>query len=559
MSVLGKMRLYAATVSHLKPNQVAYRVWRRLGGATPLSRMKPVCPALDRVDISRIPALPELDFDPEFLGRFDVDALLENRVELLHREMAVDWRESWHDGGVATALWRFNLHYCEYVLPLLHATLETGDARYFDKAKDIISCWIDANPPQRGAVGWDPYVISMRVTNWLAFYGEARELLEDDPSFIGRMNASLSEQYAFLSHHLEKDLLANHYLENLKALVLLARYFDDGATLQIALRSLDRQIREQILPDGMHFELSPMYHKVMLESLLRAASALNGTALGGDVISRYRLQDMCDCLYSLERKTKRTPLFNDAGDNVAKSRDALLSCAASHLGVTPVFKDRLPDAGYFIIERDIGGTEVKVICDGGQPGPRYAAGHVHCDMLSFEVFLDGEPWLVNSGTFAYQDESRLCYKQTLAHNAPSLEGGEQTQCWASFRTGHMAQILAVSCHDGVFRAKMRDWRGNVISRCLQVTDDGVQIVDETEAAARIVSAVHVSPSFQHSWGSRAVSCRYSPEFGREELAACRYYEGRGSIVCKIPWPDAPSGCLGRRRETDWVFADSDEV
>lgn len=559
MNTLGKIGLYAATLSQLKPSQIAYRAWRRLGGATPLSRMKPVCPELDRADITRIPALAELDFDPEFLGRFDVDALLEDRVELLHQEMVVDWRESWHDEEAATPLWQFNLHYCEYVLPLLHATLKTGDARYFDKAKDIIGYWIDANTPQRGGVGWDPYVISMRATNWLAFYGEARELLEGDPSFIGHMNASLSEQYVFLSRHLEKDILANHYLENLKALVLLARYFDDEAVLQIALGSLDRQIQEQILPDGMHFELSPMYHKVMLESLLRVASALNGMALGGDVVSRCRLQDMCDCLYSLERKTNRTPLFNDGGDNVAKSRDALLSCAASRFGVTPVFKDALPDAGYFIIERDICGREVKVICDGGQPGPRYAAGHVHCDMLSFEVFLDGEPWLVNSGTFAYQDESRLCFKSTLAHNAPCVGGEEQTQCWASFRTGRMAEILTASCHDGVFRAKMRDWRGSIISRCFQVTDDGVKIADETDAVVHLASAVHVSPSFRHSLGPQAASCRYSPEFGREELAACRYYEGRGSVICEISWPDAPSGCPECQCEPDWSPDGSDEV
>lgn len=559
MSILGKTRLYAATVCQLKPSQVAYRLWRRLGGATPLSRMRSAHPVLDRADITRIPALAELDFDPEFLGRFDVDALLEDRVELLHHEMAVDWRESWHDGEAATPLWRFNLHYCEYVLPLLRVTLETGDVRYFDKAKDIIDCWISANPLQRRGVGWDPYVISMRVTNWLAFCGEARELLEDDPSFIGRMNVSLSEQYIFLARHLEKDILANHYLENLKALVLLARYFDDEPMLRITLRALDRQIREQILPDGMHFELSPMYHKVMLESLLRVASALDGMSLGGDVVSRCRLQDMCDCLYSLERKINRTPLFNDGGDNVAKSRDALLSCAASRFGVAPVFKDALPDAGYFIIERDVHGREVKAICDGGQPGPCYAAGHVHCDMLSFEVFLDGEPWLVNSGTFAYQNESRLCYKRTLAHNAPCVEGEEQTQCWASFRTGRMAEILTASCHGGVFRAKMRDWRGNIISRCFQVTDDGVKIADEANAVARIASAVHVSPSFQHSLGSQAASYRYSPEFGKEELAACLYYEGHGSVVCEIPWPDASSGCLECQCEPNWIPDGSDEV
>ena len=32
-----------------------------------------------------------------------------------------------------------------------------------------------------------------------------------------------------------------------------------------------------------------------------------------------------DCLYSMERRIDGTPLFNDCGDNVAKSRDALFA------------------------------------------------------------------------------------------------------------------------------------------------------------------------------------------------------------------------------------------
>ena len=67
----------------------------------------------------------------------------------------MDWCESWH-AELSTPLWRFNLHYHEYLLPLAKAFLDEGDKRYLDKAKAIVDSWIDACPRERGDVAWDP-------------------------------------------------------------------------------------------------------------------------------------------------------------------------------------------------------------------------------------------------------------------------------------------------------------------------------------------------------------------------------------------------------------------
>ena len=111
---MSKLRLYISTAMHLKPSQVVYRVWRRIGGKTPLRFGYSPKPDVGKADIGAIPVLPELDFDPVLLSRFDVDAILDDRIELLHHEEQVDWRESWH-AELSTPLWRFNLHYHEYL------------------------------------------------------------------------------------------------------------------------------------------------------------------------------------------------------------------------------------------------------------------------------------------------------------------------------------------------------------------------------------------------------------------------------------------------------------
>ncbi len=535
MAVLARARLYFDTLRHLKASQVGYRLWRRMGGSTPIRPGHRVRADVDRASISRVPVLSELDFDPAFLGRFDVGALLDNRVELLHHEEKVDWASSWKD-DVSTPLWRFNLHYGEYLLPLAYAAKEEPGGAYLEKAKAIVDAWISGNPREAGGVGWDPYVVSMRVTNWLAFCGETRELLGEDTAFVARMNLSLAEQYDHLSLHLEKDILANHYFENLKALVLLSCYFGDEVTLEYVLPLLKEQIDEQILPDGMHFELSPMYHKLMLEGLMRTAAALRSNGAVGDPVQWCRLQDMCDCLYSLERGVNRTPLFNDSGDNVAKSRDALLGCAHAHFAVQPEFKSAFPDAGYYIMEKEVGEASVKVIFDAGDPGPGYAAAHAHCDLLSFEVFVNGDPWLVNTGTFAYQDERRLVFKGTDAHNAPRYADGEQSECWAPFRMARMARVTGVQWGEGRIEAAMLDCRGRRISRCLEVRDDTIEVRDTVEGNARIVSTVHaVEPCATDCFKNGCLE-PYAPDFGRLEQSRTLVFEGLGSITYCIPLP-----------------------
>ena len=83
-----------AIIMRLKPNQVACRIWRRVGEKTPLRPGYAPKPDPEKIDPSLVPTLPELDFDPVFLARFDADTLLNDRVELLQHEGYAGWRGS---------------------------------------------------------------------------------------------------------------------------------------------------------------------------------------------------------------------------------------------------------------------------------------------------------------------------------------------------------------------------------------------------------------------------------------------------------------------------------
>lgn len=505
----SKLGLYTRTVLGLMPSQIRSRLRRMVNLDTPLpgATVNEVLAGLP----SRLSAVPELDFDPVFLARYDCEGILSDRVEILHHAEDVDWSSSWF-GPHVSRLWSFNLHYFEYLLPLLHKTVEGCGARYVEKANDIVRSWIVSCPRSAGGDAWHPYTISVRVTNWLAFIAEGGDLVASDTSFMEELDLALAAQYAYLSRHLETDLMANHYFENLKALVLLAVYFEDEAVLEVALDLLEGQVGEQVLADGMHFELSPMYHKIVLEGLLRVIATLQVIGIERPVLED-AARKMCDALYSLERNTNRTPLFNDSGDNVAKSCDALLACAKRLLNYKPIASLDLSVSGYHIIERDCPIGKVKLILDAGLPGPRYAPGHAHCDALSFELFINGIPAVVNSGTYAYQDPLRSWFRGSAAHNGVWCEGVEQSEMWGEHRMARNASARLVSRVDSEvssnLTAEMIDCRGAKIVRTISVDNDELLLCDNVLDMSPLNAALHFP-----CYGGTP----YAPEFGRIERA-----------------------------------------
>lgn len=473
---MGTLSLYWHTVKYLRPEQIIFRITKKLKMSCGLG----VCAHIEDGG-GVVSLLPQLDFDPVFLKRFPVEELMQDHVTLLHETEKFHWTEIWQFDN-RSALWNYNLHYCEYLFPLVKAWKKTNRVCYLDKLKEIIRGWIIQNPKGAGGCGWDAYPISLRLICWLSCYG----YLEDDLDevFKQEMRNSMAEQYAHLATHLEKHLLGNHYFENLKTLAICGLFFRDYAMTEAALRELKKQCAEQILQDGMHFELSPMYHKIILEDLFRVCAALRQADRQDKELEQY-LQPMVDVAYSLEEGLERIPLFNDCGNNVAKSLGALLAVSKEKFGIAPVYKAQLPNSGYYIFKNG----DWKLIVDAGQSGPGYLPGHAHCDAMSFELFHQGKPVLVNCGTYAYQCEEREFFRSTAAHNTVMVEGVEQSQCWGNFRMAKRASVNILSVDKCKICMRLVDYRKNIIQRSIHLGPNGITVKD-TADTQKLTSYIH---------------------------------------------------------------------
>ena len=181
----------------------------------------------------------------------------------------------WEDLSLSQ-LWRYHLHYFEYVNDLLvWSALGHADEAY-QTFKRLADSWIQENQRLTGD-GWHPYTISLRIVNWVHVLSAFQLQLAGDRRFYERLAGSIYGQGRILAQDLEFDVRGNHLLKNLKALIWLGIAFKGAEAegwLRNALQLLELELAEQVLPDGGHFERVPGYHLIVLKDCLEIALCL---------------------------------------------------------------------------------------------------------------------------------------------------------------------------------------------------------------------------------------------------------------------------------------------
>ncbi|HUS66472.1 MAG TPA: alginate lyase family protein [Kofleriaceae bacterium] len=479
---MSSVRLYFDTIRHLRPVQIYGRAWHRLHRPRP--DLRPAPPR--RPQAAPWPAPPLRA----------VSLVAPDRLLLLNEERSIAGAAAWN-GAHDAALWMYNLHYFDD----LNAPDDPAREAW---QRDLIARWVRENPPGEG-VGWDPYPTSLRIVSWI------RWLLRGHAAVPGMLH-SLAVQARHLRRRLEHFILGNHLFVNAKALAVAGTFFagdEADGWLAEGRRLLEREIAEQILGDGGHFERSPMYHALLLEDLLDLLAldrAVPGTGAPVDALAR-TASAMIGWLRAMTHPDGGIALFNDATTGVAAAPDALLA-AARALGVEvppapgPGTVD-LPATGYTRVE--LGGAVL--LADTGALGPDYLPGHGHADTLSFELSIAGRRVLVDSGVSEYGTApERVRQRGTAAHNTVLVDGLDSSEVWSGFRVArrarvHDRRVAAVAgaatieaWHDGYHRLP-----GRVAHRRRWEVDAGVITIDDDVTGGgrhRVELLFHLAPGLE---------------------------------------------------------------
>ena len=359
----------------------------------------------------------------------------------------IDYRRDNAHGDVKF-VWELNR--LQYLQPIATLAFASGEAGPADLVRQHVGDWIARNPPFIG-INWTSGIeLALRAVS-LIFVGKLVDLGEE-------LNAKLAKSLAahgyWLARYPSRYSSANNHAvaEGLGLLAIgttLAASSDAADWVRRGRAILERESVRQILSDGVGAEQAVAYQRFTVDMLTMAAN------LGAATTSR------------LPRAEAFLATITDAGGNAPKIGDdddgGLFwpSVAPRDAATAPVPDGLLhfPIGGYSVVREG----PMHLVFDHGPLGYLSIAAHGHADALSIWLHIDGEPVLVDAGTYRYHGAGtvRDAFRGTAAHNTMTVHSADQSEIAGPFNWSRKANAEAISVvsspwaveaeHDGYLR------------------------------------------------------------------------------------------------------------
>jgi hypothetical protein len=393
-------------------------------------------------------------------------------LNLEYRFDRIDW--NFADFG---KLWTYNLNYFDF-LNQENISKEVG--------LGLIEDYIENQNKLKDGI--EPYPTSLRLVNWIKFL--TKHQIQDV-----KIDAILYTHVKLLNSNLEYHLLGNHLLENAFGLLFGSYYFRDERIYKRAKNLLETELNEQILKDGAHFELSPMYHQIVLTKVLDCIHLVQRNEWRKDGLKSFLESKACEMLSWLDRVTfsnGEVPKVNDAAYSIALSSEQIFNYAKNLKLKTQNLK--LSDSGY----RKWVLNEMELFMDVGNIGPDYIPGHAHADTFNFELYVKGRPIIVDTGISTYEKNSRRQFERsTEAHNTIRIDGMDSSEVWGGFRVARRAKVIYLKESENTIEATHNGYKkiGSYHTRSFSKSKKLFVIKDRIESnkAHQIESFIHFHP------------------------------------------------------------------
>ena len=433
------------------------------GAATPEEKLREIAryfrhSTFDRSHVRRN-APPQADLT-------EADRVLAGHMMGHHWPERVDWDANPY-GYIE---WSIRIHGFPFFTPLEAAWDATKNPKYAKGIENIITDWMARTPMpygvRSGGLAWGhSLIVSQRAYCTLvdAFAPLCACAEVADRTLIDMLK-SMYEHVVYL-RQFESFPPSNKTISEGRSMLAMACSFPEFREAEtwydVANQRLLDDMRVQVLPDGASYELTPGYQMAIASWFLAAFQVAQkfGRSLPAELEAGIRR--MYDWCVSITRPDFSRPSVSDAGSLDAKYRNALTEPGRflgnqaaiwvgteGQEGAPPDYTSiARPDSGYFAMRSDWDRNAVYMLFEGG-PFGRF---HQHEDMLSFDLFAHGQPFIVDPGIASYYPNAwTTYYRTTEAHNAVLVDGRGQKR-----RTQTIPEWVASARDKTVWRSDER--------------------------------------------------------------------------------------------------------
>ena len=521
-------------------------------------------------------------------------------VELLGGYQYSEYRKRWHaafqslgdwpmrfaadyafgDEGVPGDIrtnWELNRHR-QFTL-LAKSYFVTSVDGYFSELSDLFEDWNEQNPFMWGPEWASPMEESIRLINWLVTAAFLEAVGDEATDGLRRrlvVGAWVMAVHV-RQHYSRYSSANNHTIVEAAGVAVAATVFGEHEWLDEALALLESEVAHQTHPDGVNKEQALHYQLFVMEGLCLVSHALRtiGKALPTSLVER---------LLSMARYARACSVgggkyieFGDDDEGVILCLGSEMSCYSDYVLALATLElesdcrwaedvrccetigwlygkrklhsanalllaqnasvESFPDGGVTIVRFDEGHGVLAF--DHGPLGFGRLAAHGHADALSVQLYVDGEPVLIDPGTFIYNGDRRMRdkFRSTCVHNTVCVGGGDQSEALGPFLWGRKANVSGFAleeCEGCITMSAEHDGYSPVcIRRTVEVRGANVVITDEVDGKQDAMTSWHLpfagveagdrptvfrlqsgtSVRIEASAPLKSVSIDYSPAYG----------------------------------------------
>lgn len=360
---------------------------------------------------------------------------------------------------------RWQLHRHKWWAPMGRAYQVTGDEKYAKEWVQQYMDWIEKNPlidkekthltkADKKAIknmrfAWRPLEVSHRIqdqTGQFLYFISSKYFTAE---FLAEFLINYHKHAEHILHNYSER--GNHLLFEAQRMIYAGAFFSEFKQAEQWRKSginvLNKEIKKQVYPDGMQYELDPHYHLASVNIFYKALQMADVNGFRDEFPDYYlkTVENMVDIIYNISFPDYTMPCFGDAK---AVGKNEMLK---NYKRWQPIFplneplkyfatdgkKGSLPnylsrafkESGYYVLRNGWKDNATVMVFKAGPP----AFWHNQPDNGTFELYIKGRNFFPDAGSYVYAGSNKVMkernwFRQTMVHKTLTLnnENIEQT-------------------------------------------------------------------------------------------------------------------------------------
>lgn len=341
---------------------------------------------------------------------------------------------------------RWQLHRVYWWQPMGLAYWSTGDEKYAKEWVFQFRDWVRKNPlglsEDNDRYAWRPLEVSERIQSLPGTFNMFLNSPEFTPAFLLEFLKSFDQQADYIPPHYTEQ--GNHLLFEAQRVLGAGCFFPElkkaAAWRKSGVDVLNREIKKQVYPDGMQFELSMSYHNAAINIFL---NALRSTQLAGEAqdfpvsyVSTVEQMILATINWSFPDYT--FPMFGDSWltdkmemlkqfqswSAAFPANQVIRYFATDHRqGIPPAYLSRgLTTSGFYTFRSGWNNDATVMVLKASPPGEF----HAQPDNGTFELWVKGRNFTPDAGVYVYSGDAEInklreAYRATKIHQTLTLD------------------------------------------------------------------------------------------------------------------------------------------